>query len=58
MAMRDSSPMVMEKGVGVVDQVAVVYRSVVEDNLMLSIVIRVCFIYGFYLIWNSSSSRV
>jgi len=25
----------------------VVYRSVVEDNLMFSIVIRVCLVYGF-----------
>ena len=50
--------MVMEKGAGVVDRLMVVYRSVVEDDLILSIVIRVCFAYGFRLIWNSSSSRV
>jgi len=65
--MRDGSPKVMEKGVGVVDQVVVVYRSVIrvgdlfctdQDNLMLSIVIRVCFVYRFCLIWNLSSSRV
>jgi len=42
--------MVIEKGVGVVDRVMVVNRSVVEDNLMLSIVIRVCFVYEFCLI--------
>jgi len=39
--------MVMEKGAGVVDQLTTVYRSVVEDNLMFSIVIRVCFVYEF-----------
>jgi len=58
MAMRGGSPMVIDKGVGVVDRVMVVNRSVVEDNLMISIVIRVCFVYGFCLIWNSSPSRV
>jgi len=50
MAMRGGLPMIMEKGAGVVDRLMVVYRSVVEDDLMLSIVIRVCFVYGFYLI--------
>jgi len=50
--------MVMEKGTGVVDRITVVYRSVVDDDLILSIVIRVCFAYGFCLIWNSSLSRV
>jgi len=50
MAMRGGLPMVMEKGAGVVDRLMAVYRSVVEDDLMLSIVIRVCFVYGFCLI--------
>ena len=50
MAMRGGLPMVMEKGVGVVDRLMAVYRSVVEDDLMLSIIIRVCFVYGFCLI--------
>jgi len=50
MAMSGGLPMVMEKGAGVVDRIMVVYRSVVEDDLMLSIVIRVCFVYGFCLI--------
>jgi len=56
--MRGGSPMVTKKDAGIVDQVMVVYRSVVEDNLMFSIVIRVCFVYGFRSIWNSSPSRV
>ena len=50
--------MVMEKGAGVVDRLRAVCRSVVEDDLMFSIVIRVCFVYGFRSIWNSSPSRV
>ena len=37
--------MVMKKSAGVVDRVVVVYLSVEEDNLMLSIVIRVCFVW-------------
>ena len=58
MAMRGGSPMVTKKGAGIVDRVMVVCRSVVEDNLVLSIVISVCFVYGFRSIWNSSPSRV
>ena len=45
MAMRGGLPMVTETGAGVVDRLMVVYRSVVEDDLMLSIVIRVFFVY-------------
>ena len=37
--------MVTKTGAGVVDRLMVVYRSVVEDDLMLSIVIRVFFVY-------------
>ena len=51
-------PMVMEKGAGVVVRLMAVYRLVVEDDLMFSIVIGVCFVYGFHSIWNSSPSRV
>jgi len=58
MAVKGGLPMVMEKSVGVVDRLVAVYRSVVEDDLMFSIVIRVCFVYGFCAIWNSSPSRV
>jgi len=56
--MRGGLPMVMEKGVGVVDRLMAVYRSVVADDLMFFIVIRVYFVYGFRSIWNSSPSRV
>ena len=58
MAMGDGLPMVMKKSAGVVDRFMVVYRSVVGNNLMLSIVVRVCFVNGFCLIWNSSPSHV
>jgi len=58
MAMKVGLPIVIEKGAGVVDRHMAVYRSVVEDDLMFSIVIRVCFVYEFRSIWNSSSSRV
>jgi len=50
--------MVMEKGAGVVDRLMAVYRWVVEDDLMFSIVIRVCFVYRICSIWNLSPSRV
>jgi len=56
--MRGGLPMVMEKGAGVVILLMAVYRSVVEDGLMLSIVIRVYFVYRFCLIWNLNPSRV
>jgi len=56
--MKVGLPMVMEKGAGVVDRLMAVYRSVVEDDLIFSIVIRVCFQYEFGSIWNSSPSRV
>jgi len=58
MAMRGDSPMVTKGGVGIVDRVGMMYRLVVVDKLMFSIVIRVCFAYGFRSIWNSSPSRV
>jgi len=56
--MKGGLPMVMEKGTEVVDRLMAVCRSVVEDDLMFFIVIRVCFVYGFRSIWNSSPSRV
>jgi len=58
MAMKGGLPMVMEKGTEVVDQLMAVCQSVVEDDLMFSIVIRVCFVYGFRSIWNLSPSHV
>jgi len=58
MDMRGGLPMVTKRDARIVDQVVVVYRSVMEDKLMFSIVIRVCFICGFCSIWNSSPSRV
>jgi len=56
--MKGGLSMVMEIGARVVDRLMTVYRSVVEDDLRFSIVIRVCFVYGFRSIWNLSPSRV
>jgi len=58
MTVRGGLSMVMEKDAGVADWLMIVYRSVVEDSLMFSLIIRVCFVYRFHLNWYSSSSRV
>ena len=58
MTVEGGLPMVMEKDAGVAGWLITAYRSVVEDSLIFSLVIRVCFVYGFRLIWNLSSSRV
>ena len=58
MAMKGDSPMVTKGSAGIVDQMVMMCRSVVVDKLMFSIVIRVCFAYGFRSVWNSSRSRV
>jgi len=50
MMVKAGLPMVMEKDAGVADGLVAVYRSVVEDSLMFSLVIRVRFVYGFRLI--------
>jgi len=48
--MRGGLPMVMKKSAEVFNRLVAVYRSVAEGELMLSIVIRVCFGHGFCLI--------
>ena len=58
MATEGDSPMNTEEGVRINGHVVIVCRSVLKDNLMFSIVVGVCFVYGFYLIWNSSPGRV
>jgi len=50
--MEDDMPMIVEEGVGIVRKMVVVCRSPRIDKLMISIVIRVCYVYGFHLIWN------
>ena len=45
-------PMIVEEGVGIVGKMMVVCRSPRIDKLMVSIVIRVCFVYGCRLVWN------
>jgi len=58
MTVEGGLPMVVEEDAGVADWLVTVYQSVTEDSLMFSLVIRVRFVYGFRLFWNSSSSRV
>jgi len=45
-------PMIVEEGVGIVGKMMMVCRSPRIDKLMFTIVIRVCFVYGFHLVWN------
>ena len=58
MTMESGLPMIVEEDAGAADWLIAVHRSVVEDSLMFSLVIRVRFVYGFRLIWNLSPSRV
>jgi len=58
MAVTSGLPMLMKKDARIADWLMTVYRSVVDDSLMFSLVIRVRLVYGFRLIWNLSPSRV
>jgi hypothetical protein len=46
--------MIAEEGAGSVNRVVTVCRSPMVDRLIFSIVIRVCFTYGFRSISNKS----
>jgi len=50
MAIEGDLPMDTKEGTTIDGRMVLVCRSVVEDNLMLFIVVRVCFVYGFCLI--------
>jgi len=50
--MEDDMPIIVEEGVGNIGKMMMVCRSPRIDKLMFSIVIRVCFAYGFRLVWN------
>jgi len=52
MPMEDNMSMMIEEGVGIVRKIMMVCRSPRVDKLMFSIIIRVCFVYGFRLVWN------
>ena len=52
MPMEDDVPMIVEEGVGIVGKIVVVCRLPRIDKLMILIVIRVCFVYGFCFVWN------
>jgi len=58
MAMKGDLPMDTKGGIGMFDRMVMLCRSVVVVKLMFSIVIRVCFAYGFRSIWNLRPSRV
>ena len=52
MPMEDDMPMMVKEDVGVVRKTMVVYRSLRMDELLFSMIVRVCFTYEFCLIWN------
>ena len=53
MPMEDDMPMMVEEDVGIIREMVVVYRSPRMDNLLLvSIIVRVCFLYKFCLVWK------
>ena len=52
MPMEDDMPMMVEEGVGIVEKMMMVCRSPRIDKLLFSIIIRVCFVYGFHLVSN------
>ena len=57
MTVESGLPMIVEEDTGVADWLIAVHRSVVEDSLMFSLVIRVRFVYELRLIWNLSTNR-
>jgi len=50
--MKGSLPMIAEGGVGLAEKRMTVHQLPRMDKLMFSIVIRVCFVCGFRLVWN------
>jgi len=50
MPMEDDLPMIVEEGIGIVGDMMMVCRSPSIDKLLFSIIIRVCFVYGFCLV--------
>jgi len=52
MPMEDEVPMIVQEGVKIIKGIVVACRLPRIDKLMISIVVRVCFVYGFRLVWN------
>jgi hypothetical protein len=52
MPMEGDVLMIVEEGVGIIGKIVVVCRLPRIDKLMIPIVIRVCFVYGFCLVLN------
>ena len=57
MPMEDDMPMMVEEDIGIVGKMMTVCRSPRVDKLLFSIIIRVCFVYGFCLVWKLNPSR-
>ena len=52
MPVEDDMPMMVEEGVGIIRKMMMVCRWPRIDKLLFSIIIRICFVYGFHLVWN------
>jgi len=52
MPMKGSLPMIAEGGMGLAENRMTVRQPPRMNKLMFSIVVRVCFVYGFRLVWN------
>jgi len=52
MPMEDEVPMIVEEGVGIVEETVEACRLTRINKLMISIVIRVCFVYELCLVWK------
>ena len=52
MPMEGDLPIIAKESVRLAKKIMTVRRPPRMDKLMFSIVIRVCFVYGFCLVWN------
>jgi len=58
MAITGDLPMALKKSVEIAGWSVVVPRSATRGTFMFPLVIRIRFVYGFRLVWNSSPSRI
>jgi len=52
MSMKEKIPMMVKEDMGIAERTMVVCRSPRIDRLLLSIIVIVCFMYEFCLVWN------
>jgi len=45
-------PIMVKEDVGIIEKMMMVCRLLRIDKLLFSIIIIVCFVYGFCLVWN------